>query len=140
MTLAEGLALNNAVFNTLSATCAVLAYRAIRRRDVDAHRRLMLGAFGASCIFLTTYLLRIAMFGDTRFQGSGAIRIAYFAILVSHVVLAIAVVPLVLRALFLGWKQRFEAHKRVARYAFPLWVYVSVTGVVVYLMLYHWPA
>jgi putative membrane protein len=94
----------------------------------------------SSCLFLTSYLTRFALSGDTRFEGEGAIRYVYFAILISHVSLAIVIVPLVLRTLYLAVKKRFEQHRRIARWTLPLWTYVSITGVVVYLMLYHWPS
>lgn len=111
----------------------------IRRGDRVGHRRAMLSAFGASCVFLVFYLSRIALFGDRHFTGEGAVRIAYFVLLASHVLMAMAVVPLVLRALYLGLRGRFEQHQAWARRAYPVWLYVSVTGVMVYAMLYHWP-
>jgi putative membrane protein len=129
----------NASFNTIAAVSAFLGYRAIKRKDIPLHKRCMLTAFGASCLFLTSYLTRIALYGDTHFAGEGVLRLVYFAILISHVLLSLATVPLVLRTLFLGLKMRVEEHRPIARWAYPIWVYVSVTGVIVYLMLYHYP-
>lgn len=128
----------NATFNSIAAVSAFLGYRAIKAKQIQAHKRYMLTAFAASCLFLTTYLTRIVMFGDTRFPGHGALRYVYLAILISHVLLSLATVPLVLRTLFLGLKMRVEQHRPIARWAYPIWVYVSVTGVIVYLMLYHY--
>lgn len=129
----------NATFNTIAAVSALLGYRAIKAKRVERHKRFMLTAFGASCLFLTSYLTRIVMYGDTKFMGEGALRWAYLAILISHVLLSIATVPLVLRTLFLGLNMRVEEHRPIARFAYPIWVYVSVTGVIVYAMLYHYP-
>ncbi len=134
------LALVNACFNGMSAMFAVAAWTRIRRMDVPRHRALMLAALAASTCFLVGYLTRIALYGDTHFAGTGWTRPVYFAILISHVLLAATIVPLILRTVYLAWKKRFEAHRRIARITFPIWAYVSVTGVVVYLMLYHWPA
>lgn len=124
----------------LNATCAVLlvvAYRAIRRRDVARHRRWMLAASATSALFLASYLVYHARVGSVRFLGAGAARAVYFTVLGSHTVLAVAVLPLVLRTLFLGLKRRDDAHRRLAKWTFPIWLYVSLTGVVVYVMLYH---
>lgn len=133
------LATFNAIFNASAALFLVLGFRAIRAKRVRTHRRFMLAAFAASCLFLTSYLTRYALYGDTHFQGEGPIRYVYFAILISHILLAVINLPLVLRTLFLGLKMRVASHRRVARFTLPMWGYVSVTGVVVYLMLYHWP-
>ena len=133
-----GLATLNALFNTSAFILMVLGYRAIKAKERERHKRFMLAAFAASCLFLTSYLTRVVLFGDTRFHGEGAMRIVYFAILISHVLLALATAPLVLVTLFAGLRGNFERHRRIAKITFPIWAYVSVTGVVVYLMLYHW--
>jgi putative membrane protein len=133
-----GLATLNAIFNTSAFVLMVLGYRAIKAQQRERHKRFMLAAFAASCLFLTSYLTRIALFGDTKFQGEGAMRIAYFAILISHVLLALATAPLVLVTLFAGLRSNFDRHRRIARITLPIWAYVSVTGVLVYLLLYHW--
>lgn len=124
----------------LNATCAVLlvvAYRAIRRLDVERHRRWMLAAATTSALFLASYLVYHARVGSVRFLGTGAARAVYFSVLTSHTVLAVAVLPLVLRTLYLGLKRRDDPHRRIAKWTFPIWLYVSLTGVVVYVMLYH---
>jgi uncharacterized membrane protein YozB (DUF420 family) len=124
----------------LNATCAILlvvAYRAIRRLDVARHRRWMLAAAATSAVFLASYLMYHARVGSVRFLGTGAARTVYFTVLLSHTVLAAAVLPLVLRTLYLGLKRRDDPHRRIAKWTFPIWLYVSVTGVVVYVMLYH---
>jgi len=137
MRLGESLALLNACLNGGSAVCAVLAYASIRHKLVPRHRALMLTAVGLSTVFLASYVTRMTLFGDTKYTGPASLRIVYFVILVTHVLLAMTVVPLVLRTLYLAWRRRFDAHRRLARWTFPIWVYVSVTGVVVYLMLYQ---
>lgn len=131
------LATLNACFNTTAATLMTLGYRAIKRGERERHKRLMIGAFVASCLFLTSYLTRIVMFGDTRFGGEGFVRVAYLVLLGSHVILALAAAPMVLATLTLGLKDRFDRHRKLARYTLPIWAYVSVTGVIVYLALYH---
>jgi uncharacterized membrane protein YozB (DUF420 family) len=127
----------NATLNATSAVLLLLAYRAIRRLDVERHRRLMLSAAVTSAVFLVSYLTYHAHVGSVRFTGQGAVRPLYFAILISHTILAAAIVPLVLRTLYLGLRRRDDRHRRIARWTFPLWLYVSVTGVVIYLMLYQ---
>jgi uncharacterized membrane protein YozB (DUF420 family) len=97
----------------------------------------MLAALACSAAFLVSYLYYHAQVGSVRFQKTGPIRAAYLSILLTHTVLAVAMLPLILRALFLAWKERFEEHRRAARWALPIWGYVSVTGVVVYWMLYR---
>lgn len=133
------LATLNALLNSTAAVLMVLGFRAIKRKQTLLHKRLMIGAFAASCLFLTSYLTRIFLFGDTRFGGQGALRVFYLGLLISHVLLALAVAPMVLTTLFLGLRANYERHRRIARFTFPMWAYVSVTGVVVYLMLYHLP-
>ncbi len=137
MTVAEVLPSVNAALNGTSAVLVVLGFRAIRRGDMRRHRALMLGAVSSSVLFLAGYLTRIALTGTHRFPGSGALRAAYLAILASHTLLAALAAPLVLRTLFLALRARFPAHRRIARATLPVWLYVSVTGVAVYVMLYH---
>jgi putative membrane protein len=122
--------------NATSAVLIVLGWRAIRAGDRTRHRALMLSALGVSAVFLAGYLTRVALTGTHRFPGTGALRTAYLLLLGSHTVLAAAIVPLIGFALYFAWKGRFEAHRRVARYTLPAWLYVSVTGVLVYFMLY----
>ncbi len=127
----------NAVLNGLSALFLLMGYACIRAGRRDAHRAFMLAAFGSSTVFLASYLVYHAQVGSVRFRGEGLLRTLYFAILISHTVLATLIVPLVLMTLFRALRGRFEAHRRIARLTLPLWAYVSVTGVVVYWMLYR---
>jgi uncharacterized membrane protein YozB (DUF420 family) len=127
----------NAALNFLSAAFLLVAYRAIREMQIEKHRRWMLAAATTSAIFLVSYLAYHARVGSVRFAGTGAARPVYFTILGTHTILAVAVLPLVLRTLYLGLKRRDDRHRRIARWTFPIWLYVSVTGVVVYVMLYH---
>ncbi len=127
----------NAVLNATSALFLLLAYRAIRRKEVSRHRRLMLTAATISTLFLVGYLTYHARVGSVRFTHQGPARAVYLAILISHTLLAVVTLPLVLRTLFLGLKGRIDRHRRIARWTFPIWLYVSVTGVVVYVMLYR---
>jgi len=128
----------NATLNATSAAFLVLAYVAIRRRDVVAHSRRMLTALGASALFLVSYIVYHSVHGDTRFGGAGLIRPAYFFILVTHVVLSAVALPMVFMSLFFSLSGRFARHRQVARYTFPVWLYVSVTGVLVFAMLRVW--
>ena len=137
MTFAGALPTVNASLNAASAILHLAGWRAIRSRRRRRHHALMLSAFACSSLFLAGYLTRIALTGTHRFPAGGAMRAAYLALLGSHTLLAAAALPLVLGTLFLAWRGRFEAHRRLARWTFPLWLYVSATGVVVYLMLYH---
>jgi len=130
-----------AVNATLNATSAVLlfnGYRLIRKKRITAHKRSMIAACCASVLFLISYLTYHYFHGSTPFPGQGWIRPVYFSILISHTILATAIVPLVLITLTRALKERFDAHGRIARWTLPLWFYVSVTGVVIYFMLYHW--
>jgi len=127
----------NAALNLTSAVLLVAGYRFIRKKDVVRHRLCMLGAVAASALFLVSYVTRVLLTGTHVFAGEGTARAVYRGILFSHMILAILVVPLVLRLLYLAWKERFREHARLARWTFPTWLYVSVTGIVVYLLLYH---
>ena len=127
----------NATLNAASAVLLLLAYRAIRGHRIEPHRKLMLAAAATSAVFLTSYLVYHAHVGSVRFTGQGPVRAAYFTILITHTILAVAIVPMVLRTLYLGLRRRDEPHRRLARWTFPLWLYVSVTGVVIYAMLYR---
>ena len=132
------LATLNASLNSLSAIFMLLGYRAIRRKDITNHKRFMLAAFTASALFLTSYLTRIAMFGDTKFMGQGAVRYVYFTILISHIILAVFVAPGVVYVLTQGLRDQRDKHRPAARKVLPVWAYVSVTGVLVYLFLYQY--
>lgn len=127
-----------ALLNATAAVLLVLGLRAIRAGRRELHRRMMLSAFAASTTFLVVYLLRHALVGSTRFGHEGtAARTVYLVLLASHTVLAVALVPLVLGTLRHSLRGRFPEHRRLARVTLPLWLYVSVTGVVVYGMLHH---
>ncbi len=127
----------NAILNATSALFLFTGYWLIRRGRREAHRRAMLAALACSAVFLASYLTYHFQVGSVRFQGQGPIRTVYFAILITHTVLAVVILPLVLATLTRALQRRFEAHRRLARITFPLWAYVSVTGVVVYWMLYR---
>ena len=134
---AHPLATLNAVLNSIAAVLLVIGWVTIARGDWKAHRAAMVAAFAVSAIFLVSYLTYHAIAGSVPFRGQGLVRLVYFAILISHVILAAAVPLLALRMFFLAWKRRWEAHRRLGRITLPIWLYVSVTGVVIYVMLYH---
>jgi putative membrane protein len=127
----------NALLNSLSALFLLCGYAFIRRGQVGKHKACMAAAFVSSTLFLVGYLTYHAQAGTTRFMGQGWVRPVYFAILISHTILAAVIVPLALTTLGFALKGTFQKHKRIARWTLPVWLYVSVTGVVIYLMLYH---
>jgi putative membrane protein len=127
----------DAALNATSAAFLTLGYVFIRRKNIKAHKVCMLAAVGTSALFLVCYLTYHYFHGATRFSGQGAVRWVYFSILGSHSVLAVVIIPLVLMTLHRAFRGRFEKHKRIARWTLPLWLYVSVTGVIVYWMLYR---
>jgi uncharacterized membrane protein YozB (DUF420 family) len=127
----------NAALNLTAFAFLVGGRMAIARGDEALHKRRMLSAFGASTVFLISYLIRFATTGAHKYPGEGWDKTLYLVILFSHMVLAVVLVPLVLGALRLALRGRFEAHKKLVKYAWPVWAYVSATGVLVYLMLYH---
>jgi uncharacterized membrane protein YozB (DUF420 family) len=127
----------NAALNATSAVLLTTGYVFIRRGRWESHRRCMLAAFATSTLFLISYLVYHANAGSRPFQGHGPIRAVYFTILITHVVLAAAIVPLALLTLSRALRARFDRHAAIARWTLPLWLYVSVTGVIVYVMLYH---
>jgi uncharacterized membrane protein YozB (DUF420 family) len=128
----------NAALNATSAALLLGGWMSIRRRRIDAHRRFMLTACGSSVLFLTSYLVYHAQAGSKPFPGTGPVRILYFVILLTHVVLAAVIVPLALVTLRRGLRREDARHRRIARWTWPTWMYVSVTGVLIYVMLYHW--
>ncbi len=136
---AERLPLLNAALNTAATVLLVCGYVAIRRGQERRHRNLMLAALVVSVLFLGSYLLHHWHAGHVRFPGQGAARAVYLVILASHVVLAAVVPVLALAVVYLGLRDRRRAHRRLARWTLPIWLYVSITGVVIYLMVYHWP-
>lgn len=127
----------NAFLNGTAAVLLVWGYTLIRRKRIDTHRKVMQTAFLVSCLFLVCYLVYHAQVGSVRFRKTGAIRNVYLTILGTHTVLAAAVPVLAIITLRRGRAARYDKHRRIARWTLPVWLYVSVTGVVVYLMLYH---
>ncbi|MFQ5600662.1 MAG: DUF420 domain-containing protein [Candidatus Krumholzibacteriia bacterium] len=127
----------NAALNSTSAVLLVTAFVFIRRRRIVAHRKCMLAAFTTSCLFLVSYLTYHVQVGSTRFAAEGWIRPVYLTILFTHTVLAVAIVPLAILTLRRGLRADYPRHVRVARWTLPIWLYVSVTGVVIYWLLYH---
>ena len=127
----------NATLNASAGVLLTLGYVFIRRRRIEAHKKCMLGAFACSIIFLISYVIYHLQVGSVRFQGQGWIRPVYFTLLGTHTVLAVTVVPLALVTLARSLKGNFQAHRRIARWTLPIWLYVSVTGVIVYFLLYH---
>ena len=127
----------NAALNGTCAVLLILGRIAIARREVDRHRTFMVGAFATSTVFLISYLIRFATSGSHRYPGDGVDKIIYLFVLFSHMVLAVVLVPLVVRALMLALRGDYEKHMRVVKWGWPIWMYVSATGVIVYFMLYH---
>ena len=137
--LGATLAMCNAIMNGTSALLLGAGWVAIKRRRPDVHWKLMVGAFTVSCLFLISYIARIFISGTHYYPGHGMWKVIYILVLSSHMLLATATPPLAIGALWLASKKRFGAHRKVVRYAWPIWMYVSVTGVIVYVLLYHPP-
>jgi putative membrane protein len=127
----------NAALNGISAVLLVVAWILILNRRIDAHRRVMIAAFSTSSLFLVCYVIYHAQVGSVRFTRQGLVRPLYFGILITHVTLAAAVLPLAIITLSRGLKARFDRHRAIARWTLPIWLYVSVTGVLVYVLLYQ---
>jgi putative membrane protein len=127
----------NASLNALSGVLLVIGYALMRARRIDLHRRVMIAAFATSSLFLVCYLVYHAQVGSVRFTREGFVRPLYFTILITHVTLAAAVLPLAIVTLTRGLKGRYPKHRAIARWTFPIWLYVSVTGVLVYVLLYQ---
>lgn len=127
----------NATLNGIAAVLLLLGYVEIRRGAWQIHKRCMLSAMVASTLFLISYVTYHANIGSKSFPGSGFIRVVYFVILITHIALAASILPLALVTTARGLKSQFDRHRAIARWTFPLWLYVSVTGVVIYLMLYQ---
>ena len=127
----------NATLNAIAAVLLVIGYILIIRRRIDAHRRVMIAAFTTSSLFLVCYVIYHAQVGSVPFTRQGFVRPLYFTILVTHVTLAAAVLPLAIITLSRGLKARFDRHRAIARWTLPIWLYVSVTGVLVYVLLYQ---
>ena len=127
----------NASLNALSGVLLLIGYGLIRGRRIEQHRRFMIAAFVASALFLVCYVVYHAQVGSVPFRRQGFVRSLYFTILITHVTLAFVLVPLAIVTLSRGLKARFAAHRAIARWTFPIWLYVSVTGVLVYVLLYQ---
>src|ERR1039457_1823488 len=125
----------NALLNGLSATALLIGYTFIKARKIKAHRAAMMTAFGFSTLFLVSYILHHALHGDVRYPAHAALRGVYLSLLASHIILATVTLPLVLVTFFFSLSGRIPQHRKVARWTFPLWLYVSVTGVITYVML-----
>ncbi|MCL4150826.1 UNVERIFIED_CONTAM: hypothetical protein GTU68_004168 [Idotea baltica] len=125
----------NAVVNSLTAVLLILGVVFVKNGKVEKHKLCMIGAFILGCIFLVGYIIYHSNAPTTKFGGEGVVRYVYFFLLISHILLAFIVVPLVLSAIYFGVTQKIEKHKKIVKYTFPVWLYVSITGVVVYLMI-----
>jgi uncharacterized membrane protein YozB (DUF420 family) len=127
----------NATLNALSGILLFTGYTLIRRRQITAHRNCMLAAFGTSTLFLISYVVYHVNAGSRPFPGQGSMRMIYFAILITHVILAASILPLAITTLSRGLRGQYTRHVRIARWTFPIWMYVSVTGVIIYVLLYQ---
>ena len=127
----------NATLNAICAVLLVIGWMLIKRGRIRQHRAVMIAAFSTSVLFLISYLVYHAQVGSVRFGRTGVIRTVYFTVLLTHTVLAAAIVPMVLVTLSRGLSGRYDPHRRIARWTMPIWLYVSITGVIVYLMLYQ---
>ena len=127
----------NATLNGTSAILLACGYAAIKNRKMKVHKAFMIAAFGVSTVFLISYVIYHIRVGHVVFQGQGWIRPLYFALLISHTILAIVIVPMILVTLRRAWLEKFDKHRKIARWTLPLWFYVSVTGVIVYILLYQ---
>ncbi|HEV2275385.1 MAG TPA: DUF420 domain-containing protein [Acidobacteriaceae bacterium] len=128
----------NAVLNGLCTVALLTGFYFIRHKNIPAHRKSMIAAFVFSSLFLASYILHHALHGDQHFPGHGAVRTVYLGILISHILLSVVALPMVLTTFFFSLSGRFRQHRAIARYTLPIWLYVSVTGVVVYAMLAAW--
>ncbi len=131
----KNLSFLNATFNMFSTMFLLLGFREIKRRNFAKHMNYMISAFITSSLFLVSYIVYHHFVGDTLFQGEGIIRPIYFFILITHIVLSAFVVPLVLTSFFFAFSGKFETHRKVSKWTFPIWLYVSVTGVLVFILL-----
>jgi uncharacterized membrane protein YozB (DUF420 family) len=127
----------NATLNATSGVLLLIAYVFIRNRQIERHRKTMIAAFTASALFLVCYIVYHAQVGSVRFTRQGIVRPIYFTILITHVTLAAVVLPMAIVTLSRGLQERYSQHRRIARWTFPIWMYVSVTGVLVYVLLYQ---
>lgn len=131
----KNLSVLNASFNALSTVFLLLGFREIKRKNFEKHMKFMISAFVTSALFLTSYVIYHNFVGDTKFEGEGLIKPIYFFILITHIVLSAFVVPLVLSSFYFAFSGKFETHRKVSKWTFPIWLYVSVTGVLVFILL-----
>jgi len=127
----------NALLNSIAAILLGLGYYYIKNKRIHHHKYCMISAFGVSALFLVSYLIYHYFAGSRHFQGEGFVRYVYFTILLTHTVLAVVNLPLIITTFYRAYKQDWARHRKIAIWTFPIWMYVSVTGVIVYLMLYH---
>lgn len=127
----------NALLNSTGMVFMIAGFVAIKRDNIEFHKRCMVAAICSSLVFLVSYLIRYSMSGSHPYPGNGIDKVVYLSILISHMILAAVTLPLVMRTAYLAWKDRLYQHRRMARIVLPMWLYVSVTGVAVYMMLYH---
>jgi putative membrane protein len=125
----------NATFNSLSTILLILGFREIKKKQFDKHMRFMLGAFAMSTLFLVSYVIYHNFVGHTPFPGQGLIRPVYFFILITHIILSAAVVPLILTSFYFAFSGKFKSHRKLSKITFPIWMYVSVTGVMIFFIL-----
>ena len=125
----------NAALNGAAASCLIAGYIAIKRRALRVHKYLMVSAFVASSLFLVCYLAYHFVHGDTKYQGTGPVRTVYFSILISHIVLSAGIVPMALTSFYFAFKAKFASHKKISKFTLPVWLYVSITGVIIFFML-----
>ena len=127
----------NATLNSIATVFLSVGWMFIRRGDITRHRACMISAFATSALFLISYVVYHANVGSVPFQGQGAVRVVYFTILITHIILAALILPLALVTLSRALSRRFDRHRAIARWTLPIWLYVSITGVVIYVMLYR---
>ena len=126
----------NAILNFTTFVLLMCGYAAIKKQNRELHKKIMVAALVCSTCFLTSYLIYHYQIGSKKYTGEGLLRTVYFALLLSHTILAVALLPLVGSTVYYAWKQRFESHRKIAKITFPIWAYVSITGVIVYAFLY----
>lgn len=129
------LPLLNCILNGSSAACLIAGLFAIKRRQIDTHMRWMIAAFACSAVFLVSYILHHHLHGDSKFPASNGLRPVYLFVLASHVLLSVAGLPMILMTFFLAFAGKVEQHRKLAKFTFPIWLYVSATGVLIYVML-----
>lgn len=128
----------NASLNAVAATLLLSGYIAIKKKNKELHKKLMVATFIVSSLFLTSYLIYHYYVGSVKFPDLGWIKTVYLLILIPHIILSTVMVPMILKTFWHAYRQEWEKHKKIARLTFPIWMYVSITGVIIYFMLYHW--